>query len=82
MLPASSAKAYGYLKASAPSKLYGQAAIMHSFDNCGGFPATGRLEVLTRLQAGSGSPAGIGRGHVSGIVCTFSSAGIVSVHAH
>src|SRR4029077_18485331 len=38
MLPANPAQAYGYLKAPAPSKLYGQAAIMHSSDNCGGFP--------------------------------------------
>jgi hypothetical protein len=82
MLPASSAKAYGYLKVSAPSKLYGQAAIMHSFDNCGGFPATGRLEVLTRLQAGSGSASRSWprtRQRHSEHVFT---AGIVSVHAH
>ena len=38
MLPANPAQAYGYLKAPAPSKLYEQAAIMHSSDNCGGFP--------------------------------------------
>jgi len=35
MLRANSAKAYGYLKAPAPSKLYGQAAIAHSADGCG-----------------------------------------------
>ena len=52
MLPANSAKAYGHLKASALSKLYGQPAIMHSADGCG---ATRWLEVLTHLQASSGS---------------------------
>ena len=51
MLSANSAKAHGHLKVSAPSKLYGQAAIMHSAD-CG---ATGWPEVLTHLQASSGS---------------------------
>ena len=40
MLSANSAKAYGHLKASALSKLYGQAAITHSAHGCG---ATGWL---------------------------------------
>ena len=46
------AKARGHLKASAPSKLYGQAAITHSAD---GYGDTGWPEVPTHLQAGSGS---------------------------
>ena len=46
MLSANSAKAHGHLKASAPSKLYGQAAITHSADDRGG---TGWPEVLTHL---------------------------------
>ena len=52
MLSAKSAKARGHLKASAPSKLYGQAAITHSAD---GYGDTGWPEVPTHLQAGSGS---------------------------
>jgi len=47
MLSANSAKAYGHLKASAPSKLYGQAAITHSADGCGD---TGWPEVLAELR--------------------------------
>ena len=35
MLSANFAKAHGHLKASAPSKLYGEAAITHSADGCG-----------------------------------------------
>jgi len=48
MLSANSAEAYGHLKASAPSKLYGQAAITHSAD---GRCDTGWPEVRTRLQS-------------------------------
>ena len=59
MLSANSAKAYGHLKASALSKLYGQAAITHSARGCG---ATGWLGVLTHRQAnGHGTPPGCNR---------------------
>ncbi len=52
MLSANYAKTRGHLKASAPSKLYGEAAATHSADSCGDI---GWLEVLTDLQATSGS---------------------------
>ena len=54
MLSANSAKAYGHLKASALSKLYGQAAITHNAHGCG---ATGWLGVLTHRQANDGRPS-------------------------
>jgi hypothetical protein len=48
MLSANSAMDHGHLNASAPSKLYGQAAITHSADDCGD----------TRMARGTHTPAG------------------------